>query len=176
MTPASRRTAATAVCTAATAALLGAVAPAAAAAPGGTSDLAAVRAATAQFHDVDRALAAGYVPAGHCEELPGAGGMGIHYLHPQLAQDLAVDPLRPEVLLYEPTADGRLRLVGVEYFVADAGQPRPEVLGRPFDGPMAGHGPGMPTHYDLHVWLWRHNKAGMTAAWNPAVSCADEGH
>ena len=138
----------------------------------GASDLAKVRAATAAFHDVKAAEAAGYVPVSPCEELPGSGAMGVHYLNPGLAQDGAVDAKRPEVLLYLPGPDG-LRLVGVEWFVAEAatGGQRPEVLGIPFDGPMAGHSPDMPSHYDLHAWVWGHNPAGTFAAWNPALSC-----
>ena len=34
----------------------------------------------------------------------------------------------------------------------------------PFDSPMLGHEPGMPVHYDLHVWLYRHNPAGLFAS------------
>lgn len=175
-----RRLAATgALVTAATAALVGAAATSSAASAGngngngnGRSELATVRAATAKYHDVEAARADGYVPVSGCEQLPGAGAMGIHYLNPRLAGDLAVDPTTPEVLLYVPTSDG-LRLVGVEYFVADAGQqPRPDALGRGLDGPMAGHSPQMPAHYDLHVWLWKHNPAGTFAAFNPALSCA----
>lgn len=136
------------------------------------SELAAVRAATARFHDVAVAEAAGYVPVSPCEELPGSGAMGVHYLNPALAADGAVDPRRPEVLLYLPAEDG-LRLVGVEWFVAEAaaGGTRPQVLGVPFDGPMPGHSPDMPTHYDLHAWVWSHNPTGTFAAWNPALSC-----
>jgi hypothetical protein len=29
----------------------------------------------------------------------------------------------------------------------------------------------MPEHYDLHVWLWKHNPEGMFAQFNPRVSC-----
>jgi len=36
---------------------------------------------------------------------------------------------------------------------------------------MFGHEPGMPFHYDLHVWLYRHNPAGLSAMWNPRVDC-----
>lgn len=138
----------------------------------GRSDLAQVRAATARFHDVAVAQAEGYVPVSPCEELAGAGAMGIHYLHPGLAGDAVVEAARPEVLLYLPDGDG-LRLVGVEWFVAAAatGGTRPEVLGVPFDGPMAGHSPEMPEHYDLHAWVWGHNPAGTFTAWNPALSC-----
>jgi hypothetical protein len=168
----ARRTAAAGLTTAAAAVMIATGVSGAAATPtAGNSDLAAVRAATAHFHDVDAALAAGYVPVSDCEELPGTGAMGIHYLNPQLAGDATVDPLRPEVLLYMPTGDN-LQLVGVEYFVAEAAAPtRPTVLGRPFDGPMAGHSEGMPWHYDLHLWIWKNNPSGVATAWNPALSC-----
>lgn len=51
--------------------------------------------------------------------------------------------------------------------------PSPVLFGRTFDGPMAGHGPGMPWHYDLHVWIWAHNPSGTFAQFNPApnVTC-----
>ncbi len=145
------------------------------AAPGVTDadtlqQLASVRQATVKYHDITRALADGYIPVSGCETLPGVGAMGIHYLNPALASDLAIDPTRPEILLYAPSEDG-LRLVGVEYFVANVGQPHPQLFGRVFDGPMAGHGPGMPEHYDLHAWLWQANPQGVFAAWNPRVSC-----
>jgi hypothetical protein len=26
-------------------------------------------------------------------------------------------------------------------------------------------------HYDLHVWLWKHNPAGLFAPTNPNVKC-----
>ena len=45
------------------------------------------------------------------------------------------------------------------------------LFGVPFDGPMLGHEPGMPKHYDLHVWLYERNPAGLFAAWNPRVHC-----
>lgn len=133
-------------------------------------EIAAIRQATAKYHDVNVAIADGYMPTEMCSELPGQGGMGYHYANLQLASDLQSDLLRPEVLLYAPSDTG-LKLVAVEYFQADAGQPHPRLLGQWFDGPMPGHGPGMPTHYDLHVWLWKHNPSGMFAPWNPAVIC-----
>jgi hypothetical protein len=135
--------------------------------------VAGVRQATEQFRDVAAAEAAGYVRASGCERLPGVGAMGVHYLHPGRASDSRLVPTQPEVLLYEPTPDGGLELVGVEYFVAEgaARTSHPSVLGRRLDGPMAGHHDGMPTHYDLHLWVWRDNPHGISAAWNPAVSC-----
>lgn len=49
---------------------------------------------------------------------------------------------------------------------------RPLMFGQAFAGPMEGHFPGTPMHYDLHVWTWAHNPAGMFAEWNPALSCS----
>ena len=48
---------------------------------------------------------------------------------------------------------------------------RPSIFGRPFDGPMLGHAPGMPIHYDLHVWVAERNPEGLFAQWNPAIAC-----
>lgn len=141
------------------------------------SDLRAAKAATARYHSLDQAKADGYVQASPCTESP-AGGMGIHYVNPQLAADPAVDPQRPEQLLYMPGADGALELVGVEYWKASADQQppidpsdKPSLFGRAFDGPMPGHSPTMPHHYDLHVWFWKDNPAGLFATWNPRLDC-----
>ena len=136
--------------------------------------LAAVRAATAKYHSVQAAEADGYIPVSPCEELPGQGAMGVHYLNPALAQDLASTLEQPEVLLYVPDESGKLKLAGVEYFQAAAGRSAaqaPEMMGVRFDGPMAGHSPEMPEHFDLHVWLWERNPSGLFAAWNPDLSC-----
>jgi hypothetical protein len=78
-------------------------------------ELAAVRRATALFHQVEHATDAGYLDpsGGHCEESP-AGAMGIHSANPGLTQSQALEPEHPEVLLYLPN-EGGMRLVGVEY-------------------------------------------------------------
>ena len=39
------------------------------------------------------------------------------------------------------------------------------------NGPMAGHNPQMPWHYDLHAWVIENNPAGMFSQWNPSISC-----
>jgi hypothetical protein len=49
--------------------------------------------------------------------------------------------------------------------------PPPAVLGQTFDGPMEGHAPGMPWHYDVHVWVAEANPSGVFAQFNPAISC-----
>jgi hypothetical protein len=139
-----------------------------------------VRRATVEFHDVEAAEAAGYQRASDCEADPKYGAMGIHYANPQLIEDGQLDPTRPEVLVYQPTEDGELELGAVEYFQVDADQDldtdddRPSMFDMPFDGPMHGHNDQMPKHYDLHVWLYRDNPAGLFAMWNPDVQCPDE--
>jgi hypothetical protein len=133
--------------------------------------LAQVRAATARYQRVEQALADGYIADSVCIE-----SMGIHYVKPSL-MDMTLNITQPEILLYAKHGEGGLRLVAVEYFKPDADQDlttsndRPSLFGQPFDGPMPGHAPGMPIHYDLHVWLWQHNPAGMFAQWNPTVTC-----
>jgi hypothetical protein len=133
--------------------------------------LAEARAATAAFHDPVKAIAAGYLPTDHCEP-----GMGQHWVNPGHLADGVHDVSRPDILLFEPTASGP-RLVGVEWLQVDQDQDlttdddRPLLAGTPFDGPMLGHEPGMPIHYDLHVYLWKHNPAGVASPYNPRVSC-----
>jgi hypothetical protein len=136
-----------------------------------------IREATSAFRDVDAALAAGYLPTDACVALPGVGGMGYHYVNPALAGDAKVDPTMPEILVYFRDDRGKLRLGSVEYFVADADQnlatdgDRPTLMGHAFEGPMPGHEPGMPVHYDLHAWVYKHNPAGDLATWNPNITC-----
>jgi hypothetical protein len=138
--------------------------------PGDRVDLRRARVATAKYHNVKRALRDGYRPTGGCVESE-SGVMGIHYINDALASDGGTfDVTRPELLLYVPGPFGP-RLVGLEYFAPDTGQPAPHLFGQRFDGPMAGHEPGQPVHYDLHVWAWWPNPNGLFAQFNPWVSC-----
>ncbi|MDX2260116.1 MAG: hypothetical protein SFU84_00285 [Gemmatimonadales bacterium] len=163
--------------------------------PEAAKALAAMRNATAAFHDVDAAIAAGYAdPSGiPCAASP-AGTMGVHAARGS-AIDGVVVPNEPEVLLYLPKKGGGFKLVGVEYLVPamvrntttnavtpwfsqdpwGAGYtlvtPPPSVFGQTFEGPMPGHEPGMPWHYDKHVWVWETNPSGMFSQWNPSISC-----
>jgi hypothetical protein len=149
--------------------------------------LAALRDATDQFHDEAAARAAGYRPSAAGCESSATGAMGIHYGHPALlglvlgsnpttGTDAVIDPLRPEVLMYEPQDDGGRRLVGVEFVVYRAAwdalhdQP-PAFFGIPFDQKFGANAHGHADHYELHVWLWRHNPRGMFSPWNPTVTC-----
>jgi hypothetical protein len=161
-----------------------AMAYAAAATPGGSANhsrdgagkqLAALKSSLAGFKDVAVAEAAGFVPVSACT-VSDEGGMGVHYLNPARAAQ-PPNPAKPAILLYAPTTGGSLRLLGAEWFQADADQElstdadRPTLFGQPFNGPMAGHDPMMPVHYDLHVWLYDSNPDGVFAPWNPSVTC-----
>lgn len=135
------------------------------------------RQATKDLRTPQAAIAAGYLPTDACVELPGVGGMGYHYVNPAYASDSVIDPAHPEVLVFVPGPQGQLRLGAAEYFKADADQDttttddRPSLWGHPFQGPMDGHEPGMPIHYDFHLWIYEHNPLGQLAPWNPAVHC-----
>jgi hypothetical protein len=150
--------------------------------------LTAARAATAQYHNESKALADGFFSTFECVAAPGLGAMGVHYINPARMMNTSVDASEPETLLYIRQNDGTMRLVGLEYFapvlsngipwfggpnspppVVD--NPAPVLFGQTFDGPMPGHGPGQPWHYDLHVWAWRDNPRGLFFPFNPKLSC-----
>jgi hypothetical protein len=135
-------------------------------------DLARVRDATAKFHDLQDAMAAGYnlVPGlDYCFDNPPVGGMGYHYINGSLL-DTVVELQKPEALVYAPGSQGKLELAAVEYIVpiaawdASNAQP-PMLLGRTFE-PNQTLGV-----YTLHAWIWKHNSLGMFNDWNPKVSC-----
>ena len=141
-------------------------------------ELAQVRQATAKYHDVNVALADGFIRTPNCVESPD-GGMGIHFINPARLMDPAINILEPEILLYVESGNG-LKLLGVEYWfsigapdthVPNPAPPSPIIFGRPFDGPMEQHEPGQPPHYDLHAWVWKANPSGIFASFNPNVSC-----
>ena len=136
---------------------------------GPEAQLAAVKAANQRYEYAANAIVDGYHPSGRCTQ-DARGAMGQHYVNMRYFG--RTDPLRPPQLFYVPV-DGTMRLAGVEYY-ADTIQvaAAPVLFGRTFDGPMPGHSPGSPDHYDLHVWLYIDNPAGMFAAGNPALSCA----
>jgi hypothetical protein len=90
------------------------------------------------------------------------------YFHPGRTMDGVLDPESPDALVYEPTRNGRYRLVAVEMVMPYAlwGEPNPpQFLGndlQPEDEFQV---------FGLHVWVWRHNPEGMFAEANPRVSC-----
>jgi len=147
------------------------------------SDLAAARAGTAGYHNIHAATHDNYGElrdaAGiACIDKPGVGGMGIHYVNGALVGDASVNAATPELLVYEPTGNGRLRLVAVEYVVFQdawdkAGNTRPPSLfGQDFTLIGAGNRYGLDPFWELHAWIWQHNQTGMHQDYNARVSCA----
>jgi hypothetical protein len=169
-------------------ALAGGLAVAALAAPSvatagrqsGQAELAKVRAATAQFHRVEVAERAGHqlgwkdpmIPITGCIANPVKGAMGYHWFDHDAIEDIALDPLHPEGLVYEPLPNGKMHLVAVEWVVPaqawhEAGNvDPPRLLGQEFGilNPALGW-------YILHAWVWKPNPSGMFENWNPDVVC-----
>ena len=138
-------------------------------------DLATLRRVTASFHRFENAERAGWsAQITPCMTDPGgAGGMGFHYGNTGLI-DGAVSVDAPELLLYEPEQNGRLRLVAVEYIVPYTAHSRdadpPMLVGREFQRNDTFQ------LWGLHAWVWEHNPSGMFANWNPRVTCEHTSH
>jgi hypothetical protein len=148
---------------------------------GGQADVAAVRLATLKYRDLNAALADGYVLFYRCTEQPGVGTMGQHFANLSLVGDPAIDPLRPEVLVYQPTRSGEYRLVAVEYVTlaplweAEFGSATPTVLGQDLLFREEGNRYGLPDFYELHAWIWQGNPRGLFDDWNPSITCLGTG-
>ncbi|HEC61382.1 MAG TPA: hypothetical protein ENI27_03920 [bacterium] len=122
-----------------------------------------------RFVDFQVALDAGYINTEECAESP-QGGMGVHFVNFDIQ---GIDSKAPPILLYQSMPDGSFELLGAEWFVPTAVVPAaPVLLGQTFEGPMPGHGPDQPEHYDLHAWLFKTNPAGMFADFNPLLRCS----
>jgi hypothetical protein len=137
-------------------------------------ELETVRAALSKYEDPIVAVRSGYLSTLGCVEYAN-GGMGVHFLNRGNIGPVP-DPLKPQLLLYEPDGD-KLRLVAAEWLIplATGIKDRPTLFGQSFDGPMEGHKPLIPAelhHYDLHVWLFKPNPDGLFKAMNPTVTCA----
>ena len=160
-----------------------------------------------KYADASAAVADGYMrdPSGACVTadmvgLPAeTGAMGVHYIHPEYigltpesvpvgGTDDVIDWSRPEVLVYEPQADGSEKLVAIEYLVfsdpwAAAGNAEPPsfhgtpfvtMINDPSTEPDEAH--GFAGHHELHIWVPRENPSGRYAEFNPAVSCEHAPH
>ncbi|TPK39676.1 hypothetical protein [Mesorhizobium sp. B2-5-3] len=144
-----------------------AIAATAASAESGNRLAAEVRAANGRFVNVAAATAEGYAPIPCASGITG-GAMGIHYVNGAYLKDDAVDLAKPEAVMYEPMADGKLKLVAVEYITAKG----PASLeGQLFNFDSAPNRYGLGPFYELHVWAWKPNPTGAFADMNPNVSC-----
>lgn len=124
-------------------------------------ELALARASTAKYHNIQTALADGYVDINLY--IP---NMGWHYLKESLAdENFEID--KPELLVYAEKPNGGLRLVAVEYAVPlPLSSTPPEGFIGSEDVWTENVGAGL---WTLHAWVWLNNPNGVFAPFNPNV-------
>jgi hypothetical protein len=139
-----------------------------------------VRKATAQFKDINAALAAGFAQATPCVSGPDFGAMGVHFVLGSRIAAGTLNATEPEALIYEPQPNGAFRLVGVEFIIlASVWQTQippgssatPALEGHLMNFVDAPNRYGLPAFYEMHVWAWEQNPVGSFADWNTHVSC-----
>ena len=117
-------------------------------------ELAQVRNATVKYHDVEQAIADGYVNMGY------VSGEGFEYVNVGLI-DCTFELEFPEAVHYVPSGDS-LRLVGVEYVVPTAcTATAPEGFTGAADE-WEFNAEGFPI-WALNAWLWLGNPNGVFA-------------
>lgn len=128
------------------------------------------------------------------------GDMGLHYVRRDLlglppkpappgsgrvsGTGTYTDFRKPAMLVYEPQPDGSLQLVAVENLVfasawhdtlgrkePPAFRGTPYVLLKDKAETKVDEAHGWEPHYELHLWLFRDNPAGMFSEFNPSVTC-----
>jgi hypothetical protein len=135
-----------------------------------------VRESTERFHDVRVAKAEGYALQFGCVSGSDVGAMGMHFVNGSLVAGGQLDVTRPQIVIYEPTSNGRLELIGADYLVlaepwnaTHAGPP--QLMGQLFHLFESPNRFGLPAFYTLHVWAWKDNPNGTFVNWHPQVSC-----
>jgi len=104
--------------------------------------------------------------------------MGIHYVNGARVTDAVLDPALPEVLVYQPLPNGKLRLVAAEYVIfqgawLQAGNTgTPTLFGQQMNFVPLGNRYGLPPFYEIHAWIWMNNPSGIFKDWNPSGSCS----
>lgn len=131
------------------------------------------RKASAKYWDIEAAKADGYEQLFDCTEGE-SGNMGQHFIHPGRAGDGKLVLEEPDVLMYEPQADGTMQLVAIEYVVFE--KHWPEAAPPRFMGQVMKRKTAVGTHpvepfFEVHAWHWRHNPEGFFSDWNVNVSC-----
>ena len=134
--------------------------------PSGVEEL---QASLAPYSSLAIARNAGYVTAlTDCMSHGDLGAMGVHFANVALL-DANTDPLKPEVLIYEPGTGGEMSLVGVEFIVPFAAVPKTSPAPVLFDQRFTPDDTfGV---WALHVWTTRSNPSGLFSPWNPRVHC-----
>jgi hypothetical protein len=135
-----------------------------------------VRDSTERFKDVAVAEAEGYVLQFGCVSGSDSGAMGLHYVNGNIVASGILDATRPQIVIYEPMPNGKLKLIGADYLViADSwdkkNQGPPQLMGQLFHLFESPNRFGLPAFYTLHVWAWKDNPNGAFVNWHPQVSC-----
>jgi hypothetical protein len=150
------------------------------------SILADVKAATKQYKDIEVAKTDGYRQV--TQFIP---GLGLHMFNFKYAGTF--DPLKPQLLLYMPTADGSLKLAGVSYMLPHRSEVAPEGFPGGADvwhyhenlcflkggsvtiatktdcAAIGGFHQGQ-TGWLLHAWIYVKNPGGVFTEDNPVVA------
>jgi hypothetical protein len=135
-----------------------------------------VRLATARYKDVRIAESEGYTLQFGCVVGDYGSAMGLHYVNGDLVNKGVLDLEHPQIIIYEPTPSGELKLTGVDYLlIASAWDAKkigpPQLMGNLFHLFETPNRFGLPAFYTLHVWAWKDNPNGATVNWHPKVSC-----
>jgi hypothetical protein len=120
-----------------------------------------LKAATAKYHDINKALADGYVDINVV-----VPHMGHHFLNPAYL-DAEFDHTKPEILVYELRPNGKYQLVAAEFAVPlNLSSVPPEGFPGSYDGWVENTGAGI---WALHAWVWEKNPLGVFNSTNPNV-------
>jgi hypothetical protein len=136
-----------------------------------------VRESTERFKDVSVAEKEGYALQFGCVSGSDSGAMGLHYVNGSIVGSGIIDATRPQIVIYEPTSNGGLRLIGADYLVladmwnAQHPEGTPQLMGQLFHLFESPNRFGLPAFYTLHVWAWKENPNGAFVNWHPNVSC-----
>jgi len=103
------------------------------------------------------------------------GAMGLHYVNMSLV-DGVLDVNQPEIVLFEPTPNGGIRITGADFLIPAAAWHAthagpPELKGQLFHLFDSPNRFGLEPFYTLHVWAWKDNPNGSFVNWHPKVSC-----
>ena len=136
----------------------------------------AVRDSTRRFRNVEQAKAEGYLLMFGCVSGPDDGAMGLHYVNLELVGDPALDPARPEIVIYEPLPNGGRRLIGADFLVFAeswhaSNTATPQIMGQLMHLIESPNRYGLPAFYTLHVWAWKPSPTGAFVNWHQDVSC-----
>lgn len=130
-----------------------------------SAEIARLRNAVAGYHNMEKALEDGYTVQA-TDYFP---QMGYHYLNLALLDD-QFELEKPELLLYAPSPNGKLKLVAVEYAtpIQDLGNPPPPPEGFSGDADVWTINSQF-NLWTLHVWTTLHNPDGIFASHNPRL-------